>query len=662
MRGSTLERALRAVLVVLPVITLALHPIDSADIWFHLATGDLLARTHVLPATDPFGAAPFPRPWIVHDWLGSLILALVGRAGGGTALAFFGAALVVAALALPLGLAIRRRSVTWPYEVALLLSTLIAYERFFVRPELFTLFAASIWSAALVSGAPRTWPALAALALVQAAWTNLHAAFVLGPVLAAFAVAGDIFDRLRDRLRLPRPDAEESGLQAFRAALASLPRARLALPLVALLACLANPYGARLLVHLLHAGRELGAAQLRAGIVEWQPTFAHPIAGDFVLMLFVVSLIGFALAALFGRRTLRLSELLVGVAVIVLACTSRRHLALYAVVVPPLAAAWIARALAVRTAPVAGSRRLLARAATLVPAGLALFLTADVVRGDFYARFGPPRTVGWGFSSADHPIAAGDFVAEHRLEGPMFNNIAAGSYLVWRLRGTPPVLIDGRLLDGDFFARYRRCLASPAAFDSLASERDFQLVVLALQPYPPTRLFRHLVAAPAWQLVYVDGEGAVFVRARTRDAEALRPISLDAPLLEPTSLAAGEVRLTRACSPGEAWRRGRMLLQLGFPEPARADLARARLRCPERWDIGLALGKALVGTGRAAEAAPLLSNALQHTPGDVEDWMTYGACMAALGDSAAARTAWQRAAARAPDDPRPRRLLQGLRP
>ena len=42
-------------------------------------------------------------------------------------------------------------------------------------------------------------------------------------------------------------------------------------------------------------------------------------------------------------------------------------------------------------------------------------------------------------------VGAGEFVARHHLEGPMFNNLAAGSYLVWRLRGTPPVLVDAVL-------------------------------------------------------------------------------------------------------------------------------------------------------------------------------------------------------------------------
>ena len=650
--GFGARRLAILLLIALPAVLLAFHPIDSADIWFHLATGDLIAGTGAIPRSDPFSATP-PATWIVHDWLAAFLLSSVHRAGGGRALVLLATLVTVSALALPLGLAACRRAVLWPFMAALLLATGVAYERFFVRPEMFTLLAASIWVCALAAGAPRSWRSLALLALVQALWVNLHAAFVLGPFLAALAVAGQMGDAALGR----GAEARTPGAGA-RQRLAALPRPRLVLPFVAALACCVNPYGPQLIGHILRASRELGATRLGAGIVEWQPTFSRPIAGDLVLMLFVTSLALTVAAAIAGRRTVRTSELLVVVAMAALAVGSRRHLALDVIVALPLAARWIARRRASSTTTAAP--RLLPRLAVALLPALALVVAVDVARGSFYTRFGPPRSLGWGFSESDHPIGAGEFVVRHGLDGPMFNNVAAGSYLVWRLRGKPPVLLDGRLLDPDLFAAYRRCLEAPAEFEALARTRRFQLVVLALQPFPPARLFRHLMVSPEWGLVYFDGEGAVFVRGTVFERAQLERLSLDAALPTESAPTGRRGGWLGGCDPGAALRRGRMLLQLGYPQAARADLARARLHCPERWDVGLALGTALVATGRAAEAEPLVARALAHVGSDSGTWTTYGLCRAALGDTAGARAAWERARALEPADPRPAELLREL--
>jgi Flp pilus assembly protein TadD len=103
-----------------------------------------------------------------------------------------------------------------------------------------------------------------------------------------------------------------------------------------------------------------------------------------------------------------------------------------------------------------------------------------------------------------------------------------------------------------------------------------------------------------------------------------------------------------------------MLQQLGYPQAASADLRRALLHCPARWDLGLPLAAALAELGRCGEAEPLLERALAHDAKDAQTWIVRGACRQAAGDVAGARAAWERAAALDPSDPRPPRLLQSL--
>jgi hypothetical protein len=650
------QRRLRFALIALPVVLLALHPIDSADVWFHLATGQWIASHGAVPRQDVFGAAS--QPWIVHDWLAALLFYTLHWLAGPPALVLFTTCITTLALLLPRWRSSRRGAI-WPYEVALLLAAGIAYERFFVRPEVFSLLGAALWTHVLASGGPRRGRDVLLLGLAQVAWTNLHGAFLLGPVLAALAVAGDAFDRLR-----------RSGANAPRW---SWPR--LALPLVSLAACLITPYGPGLLAHVVQAARDLSGGALRAGVVEWQPTFSQPVAGDLVLMLFLASLVWVGVAAVAGRRGWRGFDLLAVLALTVLACTARRQLAVYAVTVPALAARWLAAERNARWA-VPGATRLshvslgraararaaairLAPVASLVPGCVAVWWSAALARSDFYDWAGPPRAVGWSIAAGTHPIGAGEFVAQHALPGPLFNNISAGSYLLWRMHGDPAVLVDGRLLDPAQFRIYRRCLESSREFDAWAATHGPHLVVLALQPFPPVQLFRHLAAAPAWRLAYFDAEGAVFVTEDVAAARSLAPLRLDAALA-PTGAPVGAAgSWWRRCDPGEAALRGRMLLQLGFPAAA-ADLTRALLHCPERWDVGLDLASVWIAAGRTAEARPLIERALREDGANPEAWLCLGACRAAAGDAPGARTAWEHAAALRPADPRPARLLRTL--
>jgi tetratricopeptide (TPR) repeat protein len=220
--------------------------------------------------------------------------------------------------------------------------------------------------------------------------------------------------------------------------------------------------------------------------------------------------------------------------------------------------------------------------------------------------------------------------------------------------------VDGRLLDPARFQVYRRCLESMPAFDAWVAVERPQLIVLALQPYAPGRLFRHLDASPDWRLVHFDGTGAVFVTTAEAGARDLAPISLARALPGNTAPAGAAGTWWRRCDPGEAAVRGRVLLQLGFAAAAAVDLQRALLHCTGNWDLGRDLGAAWVLAGRYAEAEPLLLRALEHDVSDPDIWMHLGSCRAAAGDPASARLAWQRAARLRPSDPRPSQLMRTL--
>jgi tetratricopeptide (TPR) repeat protein len=242
----------------------------------------------------------------------------------------------------------------------------------------------------------------------------------------------------------------------------------------------------------------------------------------------------------------------------------------------------------------------------------------------------------------------------------VFNNVAAGSALLWRTGARVPPWVDGRLLDAARFDAYRNALGSPEAFDRLAAQQGFRLVVLALQPFAPVSLVRHLLADPRWSLVQLDDTGVVFARREMAEARGIAALQLDSELPQAAAPVGTAAAWLHPCDPGAAFRRGRLLLAFGYPAAARADLTRAHLHCPGRWDVGRDLGRAHAALGNARAARPLLENAIRHAPDEPESWAALGQALAQSGDREGALRCLRRALELRPQDAGVRRALEAL--
>ena len=323
MNAARLASAARAAIVLLPALLLALHRIDSSDVWFHLATGRLVMEGGGLPASDPFAAYPAGTRWLVHDWFGSVALYALYALGRAPALVIGCAVASVAALGCALAgrmTAPQRRAREW----AVLVATFLCYERFFVRPEVVSLLLAAVFTRVAAPKDPLRRRAIVALVAAQILWANTHTGFVMGPAIFWLVLLGRWLDRFIAPERA-RPPMRRSW--------------RLAVALTA--ACFVTPYGWETWRHALRALSAAHGDAVRFGIAEWQPTFAGAWYEDPVLLLFAASLGWVALGIWRGRRHLDGFQLAMMLAMSVLACAARRHVPLFAVTALPLAAdAW----------------------------------------------------------------------------------------------------------------------------------------------------------------------------------------------------------------------------------------------------------------------------------------------------------------------------------
>ncbi len=67
---------------------LCLHPaasvLNDGDTYWHVATGHWILAHRPVPPTDPFSFTALGHPWVTHEWLSQVLMALAYAAAGWT--------------------------------------------------------------------------------------------------------------------------------------------------------------------------------------------------------------------------------------------------------------------------------------------------------------------------------------------------------------------------------------------------------------------------------------------------------------------------------------------------------------------------------------------------------------------------------------------------
>jgi hypothetical protein len=537
-------------LLALLALSLAVLPIETPDVWYHLAAGRLMVATGHWPFVNTFSFTAPDYPWIDLHWMFQLLLYgayLLGGANGCIALA---ALLVVATAGVVY--AVTRRYAT-PAAAALLVAVALAVAspRFVPRPELLSFLLIAVYLA-LLDAYPRTGKALYLLVPLQILWTNAQGIFTLGLALIGCYWAGATLALLP----LPAGWREESGMDrgAWR---------RLTLVLaLATAGCVVNPYGiAGALFPLRLFGTVAGGAFVSRRIAEFQSPFSAafaPLVVDAWMVLMVAAAGSFAL----NLRRWHLGRVLAVAAFGYVGSLAIRNMALSAWLAAPAIAANLAgwhagrratppatraerrrreqrgagsdhvgvrgrrRALPAAHAGVdpgpggidppagatshAGMRR---RARELAAAAVLLALLGSVVTNHFWSVLGIQREFGLGVSGLRFSEQALAFAKDVGIGGRPFNCLTLGGFLLWHVGPEEKVFVDGRLeaYPEAVFREYFRVMETPAAWQAVARARDFDYVLLYHRWGARQRLIRRLTEDEGWVLAYYDEVTALLV-------------------------------------------------------------------------------------------------------------------------------------------------------
>jgi len=470
------------------VFLIALAPRLDTDLWWHLQDGMYVATRHAVATRDYLSFTFSGRPWTDHEWLSDLLLYACYRAGGlwGTIVAF--AVVICSTFALVYVRMVRGGAHPLFCLFVLLAACVSSSATWGARPQMLTLLFLAVFALVLdlwIQSRDRKlvflFPALSVL------WTNLHGGWVLGLALLVLTFIGELVNRASGHAEAP--DARELrwlagtiGLTVFAAAI--------------------NPAGLREVVYPLVW---LAPTAYSNMLTEW-------VSSDFhqpVVMVFEVLLLAFVATFFILRPRLNWTHLLTFLAFTYLALGQSRNVAVWSVLMSPVLAVYLQKALpAPSPARQKSSRRLSPRSERSI--NVALLLVTSALYAVEALHFISPAALRMG-ERGQYPAAATAYMAAHHLPSRTFASYAWGGYVLWKLYPRYRDFIDGRantLFDTALLNDYVAAADAAPGWQDVLSRWKVGTVLIE----PASALSAALSEDRGWKRAYGDTTAVVYVR------------------------------------------------------------------------------------------------------------------------------------------------------
>ncbi len=608
------------------VFLLSWFELASVDLGYHLAYGRRWLETHRIVDCDPFIFAAQAGRFANANWLGQVWMASADKLGGATGLVAMRTLLIAATFGGVAWVAARRGAGA-AVGFVLALAGFAAYERFDLRPELFSYALLVAQLGVLVAGPRRIWIAAAVAFVLQVLWVNLHSYFLVAPLMTcAWLVA----ERVRGIF--------ESGRRELNG---SLCRAAAVLG-GQIIGCFVNPWFAegavfpiRTLLFLRAQGVSAGGPSGGAGgpwsaISEFHSPWnyiGYAVNGHTIeawLVLLAVAGIGVAAGLRLGRWGDSAIIVLLGG----MSFSMRRNIAMFAIGATPLAIGAIVTACAGlrirRTASAIGS---------IVLVYVAVWLGWSIRSGEFYFReLRANRRFGFGWNSSAFPIEAATWIRGQQSVGPkVFADFGSSSNVIPLLPAGWRVYADTNTFayPPEVLAAVQQISAGVSEYRSLFDAEGVN-VVLVNAASSSKGLAEQMAADGEWAPVWFDRAFIVFVRRTSELAELVERSAVHPQQLDVESWVSAAKRATGDAGWELAQSAG-VPLALGWYEQAAALLERATALEPRyglAWmNLGTAYGQLAMTAGRCGaptdrvrdqlqRAKACFERALQIDPGD----------------------------------------------
>lgn len=525
------------------LLNAACFKVSDVDVGFHIRTGELILATHQIPSENTFSYTHEHHPWLLHQWLPTILIYTIDKIGGYHAIILATMALAATMFAFVAAAGMHRRSSPAWLVFFLTLGLMAARFRFNIRPDLFSglYFAILVWHLAKVkSGAkPSAWLIIGLMVV----WANSHAGYVYGLILLGLFCAGEVLSirvlgvaallRSADSLRAAG-DSRFTEARLHR--LSSLRRlagfSALGLALSVISVWLINPNGP----HVLLLPFQFFTDQYYMSIIA---EYARANVTQYPWFYSLMALGGVGL--LLRWRQVDWSDVLPFVAFAWLGCAAVRNILFFVLVAVPIAAAtWEPIGKSIRD-HFSGLGR------TFHPSAMNLLLLCGMV-WCFGTRILPDTVYqyGLGLHRGFYPMAAFQLLGSRSITGNVFNEMQWGGPILWWVHPPRKVFIDGRL--EAYEESFWKNTYEPLYFGDTAWEETFARydINAALVHYgynmPKEKMLAHRLAeSKDWALVSWTEQSLLFLRRisaqegliRSNEFTAINPLARNLDYITP---------------------------------------------------------------------------------------------------------------------------------
>ena len=461
--------------------------LSDADTGYHIRTGEYILHNFTVPKYDIFSYITPPLPWVAHEWLSEVIMALVHIFAGLTGIVIFFSLLIGLTYFVLFRFAQSLKCDFLITALIVLLATASSSIHWLARPHIFSLFLTVIWYAILdryqYQGKDRVY----LLPFLMLLWVNLHGAFVTGFVLLGIYLIGNICDALF----AAEAQSEMAKERCKKIAIVTI---------VCLFASLFNPRGYAIL---LFPFEMVSNHFVMENVPEFRSPNFHVVLPFLYLFILTIGILAVA------RTSLNTMEFMLVLLFAYMSLYSARSIPIFAIIITPILVRRLQLILQKVNNHFANFLRHRSENLKLVDASARghLWSIISVLGVSVLALNGK---IAFKFDETIKPVAAVEFLKKEKIKGNMFNNDEFGDYLIYAAWPQYRVFFDGRsdMYGKTWGEQYLKIANLQPGWERTLDKNNMTWVFFgAASP-----LSVILLEKKEWQLVYADKVAAIFVK------------------------------------------------------------------------------------------------------------------------------------------------------
>jgi tetratricopeptide (TPR) repeat protein len=487
------------VLVILFILILSMRLLSDPDLGFHLNAGKWIVENFSFPQKDTFTYTAALNDYVDLHWLFQVFIFIFYKA-----FSYYGLSVLVGLLSILLAFLILKRNLFFslPLSISSILlfaGFLIIEPRIVLRPEMFTFIFIS-WMLLLLDSYFNSGKRnLFWLPVIMLLWCNIHSLFILG-----FALTGSYFFSIWFRSK-------------------KIDRYFTLWMILSVAACFINPYFIKGFTFPLELFSRFDSNNVYNQHIKEFVSFLRLDSFKAKDILFICFAVVTFAGVLLTLRKRKIHEFILLIVFFYLAIISIRNIPLFVIIALPIAGVSLHELKnKIEQLSFAKKSGWIKKTVFVIMIALPIIISARVVTNSYYFSNESYYKTGLGIDVYQQPDNATDFIVSKNIKGKIINSIGFGGWLEWKT--SQPVFIDGRLE-----------VMKEGLYNEVVDSWSNGLEKLLIKYKPNLIVYNYLkyntwteqiAAIPAWRLIYLDGNSAIF--SQDKDTVQLPSVNLSA--------------------------------------------------------------------------------------------------------------------------------------